>query len=154
MRSKFDCRDAVIAEARTLATFLIEWERAHGLHDIENALHRAASRWGIDQGALRSIRYRWRELQDVKASLLERMREAYETIYERQRRKAEIERGIMHALSGDEISRGGRGAQDGEAVSPAASSTIPARLTLSRADDQPAKQCRNAGAELQLEEEL
>lgn len=130
MRSKTDCSETVIAEAKTLASFLIDWERGQGIHDIENAIHRASTRWGIDEGALKSLRYRWRELRDVKASLLERMREAYETIYERQRRQAIIERDIENT-----ISRGGaRGAQEGEAVSSAASSTLPARSNLSRAD--------------------
>lgn len=86
--------DVVITEARTLARFLVEIERGKCGGDVDVAIHRTASRWGLEDGALRSLRYRWRELQDVRASVLERLREAYEVIYERQRRMAEIEREI------------------------------------------------------------
>lgn len=83
--------DSVIAEARTLAAFLIETERGKCSGDVDVAIHRTAQRWGIEEGALRSLRYRWRDLQDVRASVLENLREAYEVIYERQRRMAILE---------------------------------------------------------------
>ncbi len=86
--------DLVIAEARTLAGFLIEIERGKCAGDVDVAIHRTSSKWGLEEGTLRSLRYRWRDLQDVRASVLERLREAYEVIYERQRRMAEIEREI------------------------------------------------------------
>lgn len=86
--------DLVIAEARTLAGFLIEIERGKCGGDVDVAIHRTASKWGLEEGTLHSLRYRWRELHDVRASVLERLREAYEVIYERQCRMAEIEREI------------------------------------------------------------
>lgn len=86
--------DVVITEARTLARFLIEIERGKCGGDVDLAIHRTASKWGLEEGTLRSLRYRWRELQDIRASVLERLREAYEVIYERQRRQAEIDREI------------------------------------------------------------
>lgn len=86
--------DSVIAEARTLAAFLIEVERGKCGGDVDVAIHRTSERWGIEEGALRSLRYRWRDLQDVRASVLEGLREAYEVIYERQRRQALIEQEI------------------------------------------------------------
>lgn len=128
----------VIAEARTLSAFLVEIERGKCGGDVDLAIHRTAMLWGIEEGAIKSLRYRWRELHDVKASLLERLREAYETIYERQRRMAEIERDIAGALSGETISRGGAGgAQEEGAATPAASSInlhTEDRFTISRAD--------------------
>lgn len=84
----------IVGEARTLATFLVEAERGKCGGDVDVALHRAASRWGVEEGALRSLRYRWRDLRDVKASLLERLREAYEAVYERERRLLAFERDI------------------------------------------------------------
>lgn len=84
----------IVGEARTLATFLVEVERGSCGGDVDVALHRTASKWGVEEGALRSLRYRWRELQDVKGSILERLREAYETVYERQRRTLAFEREI------------------------------------------------------------
>lgn len=86
--------EIVITEARTLARFLIEIERGKCGGDVDVAIHRTASRWGLEEGAMRALRYRWRELQDIRASVLERLREAYEAVYERQRRRAEIEREI------------------------------------------------------------
>ena len=88
---KNTCAQTVITEARTLANFLIEIERGKIGGDVDVAMHRAAQRWGLEEGALRSLRYRYRELADVKASLLERLREIYELVYERQRRLAQIE---------------------------------------------------------------
>jgi hypothetical protein len=101
MRREIYCSPAttVVTEAKTLADFLIEWERGQGTPDIENAIHRAATRWGIDDSALKSLRYRSRDLQDVKASLLERLREAYEDIYERQRRTQAVELEIEATLA-------------------------------------------------------
>lgn len=84
----------VITEAKTLAAFLIEMERGKCGGDVDLAIHRVSMFCGIEEGALRSLRYRWRDLRDVKASLLERLREAYEAVYERQRRLAAIEHEI------------------------------------------------------------
>jgi len=89
-----NCAQSVISEAHFLANFLIEIERGKVGGDVDVAMHRAAQRWGLEEGALRSLRYRYRELADVKASLLERLREIYEVIYERQRRMAAMEREI------------------------------------------------------------
>ena len=81
-----------VAEASRLANFLIEYERRDGL-DTALAIEQAERRWGFDPHTLYRLRYRSRELDDVKASTLEALRCAYETIYERQRKHelAEIE---------------------------------------------------------------
>lgn len=102
MLCKNDFPDAtkVIAEAKTLAAFLIETERGKCGGDVDLAIHRVAMFGGIEEGALRSLRYRWRELRDVRASLLERLRECYEVVYERQRHCAQIEREIDARISG------------------------------------------------------
>ena len=94
MVRKNNFRSAVIEEAKILAAFLVEIERGKCGGDVDVAIHRASQRWAIEEGAIRSLRYRWRELHDIRASLLERLREAYEVTYERQRRLAEIEREI------------------------------------------------------------
>ncbi len=93
MRCEISCctSTTVVAEAKALCDLLITWEQGQGTHDIENAMHRASSRWGIDSSALKSLRYRWRDLQDVKASLLERLRVAYEEVYDRQRTAQAVE---------------------------------------------------------------
>ncbi len=84
----------VIGEARTLAAFLIEIERGRCGGDVEVAIHRAAMIYGVEEGALRSLRYRWRDLHDIKASVLERLREAYEAVYERERRLHQVQQQI------------------------------------------------------------
>ena len=149
--------EAVISEARTIAAFLVEIERGKCGGDVDLAIHRSANHYGIEESSFRSLRYRWRELHDVKASVLERLREAYEAVYERQRAAAIIEREIDAVVSAIPNSRGGAGgAQDEGAATAAAPSTIPAtspREPLSRADDLPAKQPRTSEAELQLEKE-
>lgn len=131
--------DTVIAEARTLSAYLVEIERGKCGGDVDLAIHRASMLWGIEEGAIKSLRYRWRELHDVKASLLERLREAYETVYERQCRQAEIEREIEATISKATLSRGGAGgAQVGEADHKTVSSApleASNRSTLSRADE-------------------
>lgn len=99
MRKNHCAAAAIIDEARTLATFLVETERGRCGGDVDVALFRTASRWGLEEGALRSLRYRWRDLRDVKASLLEQLREAYETVYERQRRMVAVEQEIERATA-------------------------------------------------------
>jgi O-acetyl-ADP-ribose deacetylase (regulator of RNase III) len=86
-----DFVEAVITEARNLSAFLVEVERGKCGGDVDLAIHRAASLYGFEESSLRSLRYRWRELQDVKGSVLERLREAYEAVYEKQRVQAQIE---------------------------------------------------------------
>lgn len=99
---KNTCAQTVISEAHFLANFLVEIERGKVGGDIDVAMHRTAQRWGLEEGALRSLRYRHRELADVKASLLERLREIYEVVYERQRRIAIIEKEIDTMLLAEE----------------------------------------------------
>lgn len=93
--------DTVIAEARTISSFLVEIERGKCGGDVDLAIHRVAEKYGFEDGQLKFLRYRWRELQDVKASVLERLREAYETVYERQRRIAIIEKDIEARLDAE-----------------------------------------------------
>ena len=105
-KSSCDTATNVIAEAKTLAAYLVETERAKCGGDVELALHRVASIYGIEEGALRSLRYRWRDLHDVKASMLERLREAFEAIYDRQRRTAIIEREIAAIVTDEPQAEG------------------------------------------------
>ena len=91
--------EAVIGEARNIAAFLVELERGKCGGDVDLAIHRAASFYGIEESSFRTLRYRWRELQDVKASVLERLRDAYEAVYERQRQQAIIEREIEQRIA-------------------------------------------------------
>lgn len=93
--------EAVIAEARKLFCFLMEIERGQCGGNVDLAIHRVAERYGFDEGQLRYLRYHWRELKDVKGSLLERLREAYEAVYERQRRMAAMELEIK-TLTGEQ----------------------------------------------------
>lgn len=79
-----------VAEAARLANFLIEVERRSGV-DTQLAIHQAERRWGFDQHTLYRLRYKARELEDVKASTLEALRWAYEQVYERQRQAEEVE---------------------------------------------------------------
>lgn len=83
--------EAVVGEARRLANFLIDCE---GCKNIALCIHRVGWRYGIDPGTLHSLRYRWRELHDVKATTLERLRAAYEHVHECGRRVEIIERDI------------------------------------------------------------
>lgn len=92
-RPQFSCPSAeeLVAEAHSLANFLIERE---GPKQIDCCIHCVCSRFGLDPGVMHSLRYRWRELHDVKASTLERLRAAYEHVYERERRVELLEREI------------------------------------------------------------
>ena len=90
--------ESVIAEARNIAAFLVEIERGKCGGDVDLAIYRAASLYGLEESSIRSLRYRWRELQDVKGSVLERLRDAYEGVYERQRVQAQIEGEISRRI--------------------------------------------------------
>lgn len=81
---------ATVEEARSLAHRLIEYERGKCSGDVDQALWRASSMYGVDEGALRSLRYRWRSLKSVKAHVLERLRQADEWLQERARRERQI----------------------------------------------------------------
>lgn len=99
---QFSCpvAEELVAEAHTLANFLIE---AEGACNVALCIHRASCRYGIEPGALHSLRYRWRELHDVKASTLERLRAAYEHVYEKNRRIGIAERAIEHEIATAEL---------------------------------------------------
>ena len=94
MDRKFSRPTAVncVAEASRLANLLVEAERRDGL-DCQLAIERAEQRWGFDHNTLYRLRYRIREIDDVKASTLEALRWAWELTFERQRQLeiAEIE---------------------------------------------------------------
>ena len=94
MERKFSrpCAASCVAEASRLANVLIDHERRDGL-DTALAIEAAERRWGFEHNTLYRLRYRARELDDVRASTLEALRWAYEQIYERQRQHelAEIE---------------------------------------------------------------
>ena len=81
-----------MSEAVRLAHLLVEYERRGGL-DTQLAIEAAERRWNFDHNTLYRLRYRARELEDVKASTLERLRWAWEHVYEKQRQAelAEIE---------------------------------------------------------------
>lgn len=91
------CRDATkmsaettIEEARFLAHKLVEFERGHCGGDTELAMFRASTRWGIEESALKSLRYRWRSLKFVKAHILDRLRQVDEVLQTRSQREREI----------------------------------------------------------------
>ena len=79
-----------VDEAVSLAKLLIEFEKRGGL-DTALAIDAAERRWGFDHNTLYRLRYRWRELEDVRASTLEALRWAYEQIFERQRERISTE---------------------------------------------------------------
>lgn len=79
-----------VVEASRLANFLIDVEKRGGA-DIQLAIHLAERKWGFDPHTLYRLRYKHRELEDVKASTLEALRWAYEQVYEKQRHAEEVE---------------------------------------------------------------
>jgi hypothetical protein len=79
--------ETTVNEARQLANLLVEEERGHVGGNVDLAIYRVSTRYGVDDSALRSLRYRWRQLKQVPAHVLEALREAYEDMYEAQRRK-------------------------------------------------------------------
>lgn len=79
-----------VAEAVRLAHILVDYEKRGGL-DTQLAIEAAERRWGFDHHTIYRLRYRARELEDIKASTLERLRWAWEVIYEKQRRAAALE---------------------------------------------------------------
>lgn len=86
-----------VAEAVRLANLLVEFERRGGA-DTQLAIEKAERRWGFDHHTLYRLRYRARELEDVKASTLEALRWAYEMAYERQRQSEMAELQVARTL--------------------------------------------------------
>jgi hypothetical protein len=74
---------ATVEEARSLAHRLIEYERGKCAGDVDVAIHRASSLYGIEESALRSLRYRWRSLKFVKAHIFLRLKQIDEWFDER-----------------------------------------------------------------------
>ncbi len=80
---------ATVEEARSLAQRLVEYERGKCAGDVDVAIHRASSLYGVDESALRSLRYRWRTLRYVKAHILDRLRHANEWLAEQANQERE-----------------------------------------------------------------
>lgn len=80
-----------IEEAVRISRFLVEREREECRGSVDRAMHRASERWSIEYTAFHALRYRWRELSGVYAHVLDALREAYEAVYESERRKLEHE---------------------------------------------------------------
>jgi hypothetical protein len=74
-----------VGEAVRLANLLIEFERRGRGLDTQLAIEQAERRWGFEHNTLYRLRYRGRELEDIKASTLEGLRWAWEVAYEKQR---------------------------------------------------------------------
>ena len=79
-----------IEEARCLARKIVEHERGKCGGDVDLALHRAASLYGVEESSLRSLRYRARSLKFVKAHILERLRQIDGWLEERARQEREV----------------------------------------------------------------
>ena len=77
--------EATVEEARKLAGLLIENERGR-VGNVDLAIHRVSARIMVDEGALKSLRYRWRSLKSIPAHVLENLRAGYEHFYESPRR--------------------------------------------------------------------
>jgi biotin synthase-related radical SAM superfamily protein len=74
-----------IAEARSLANGLIEQERGCCGGNVQQAIHRVSTKYGVQESHLRSLRYRSAELKAIPAQLLEQLRCAFEAIHEKSR---------------------------------------------------------------------
>jgi hypothetical protein len=105
MEQQKDCRGttnltatATIEEARGLARKLVERERAKVGGDVDLAIHRASSLYGVDESALRSLRYRWRALTYVKAHVLERLRHIDEWLEATAERERAIAKDVAETL--------------------------------------------------------
>lgn len=96
MERQKDCRKttmsaaATIEEARVLAGKLVEFERGKCGGDVDLAMFNVASKYGVEESALRSLRYRWRSLKFIKAHIFLRLKEVNEFIEARADREREI----------------------------------------------------------------
>lgn len=90
--------EATIEEARVLARKIVERERGHVGGDVDRAMQRAASVYGVDESALRALRYRWRTLKFVKAHVLERLRQVDEWLEATAERERQIAKDIADTL--------------------------------------------------------
>lgn len=79
-----------IEEARGLAQRLIEHERGKCGGDVDVAIFRASSLYGVEESSLRSLRYRWRSLKFVKAHVLEKLRQIDGWLEQRARQEREV----------------------------------------------------------------
>ena len=93
-------------EAARIARLLIEYERRPEAINMAEAIYRAETRWHFARHTLQRLRYKSRELDDVRASTLDGLRCAYEDIYEIQRERAaaelEIEQ-VVRRRHGDDL---------------------------------------------------
>jgi len=89
---------SIVDEAKRIADFLIKTEETRSGLSVSEAIRQASLLHGVDAGTLHSLRYRWRDLQDVSGSVLEQLREAFENIYEHQRVRGAIEKQIEHLV--------------------------------------------------------
>lgn len=90
--------EATVEEARFLANRLVEYERGKCAGDVDVALHRASTLYGIEEGALRSLRYRWRSLKFVKAHVFLRLKQVDEWFEERARQERQALRRTAEIL--------------------------------------------------------
>lgn len=97
MERQNNCRETTkmdasvtIDEARCLARKIVEHERGKCGGDVDVAIHRVASLYGVEEGSLRSLRYRWRSLKFVKAHVLEKLRHIDGWLEQRARQEREI----------------------------------------------------------------
>lgn len=90
--------EATIEEARFLSRKIIERERGHVGGDVDRAIERASSLYGVDEAALRSLRYRARTLKFVKAHVLERLRQVDQWLEATAEREREITKDVAETL--------------------------------------------------------
>lgn len=90
--------EATIEEARSLARKVVERERGHVGGDVDRAIQRASSLYGVEESALRALRYRWRTLKFVKAHVLERLRHIDQWLEATAEREREITKDVATSL--------------------------------------------------------
>jgi hypothetical protein len=90
--------EATIEEARFLARKVVERERGRVGGDVDRAIQRASSLYGVEESALRSLRYRSRTLKFVKAHVLERLRQVDEWLEATADRERQITQDVAETL--------------------------------------------------------
>lgn len=79
-----------VEEAARKMRRIVEYEKGRCGGNVERALERTTSLWGIEPGAVHSLWKRWRSLKSIKAHVMDRIRHVDAVIAEAASRQRTI----------------------------------------------------------------
>ena len=79
-----------VEEAARKVRRIVEYEKGRCGGNVERAIERTTTIWGIEPGAVHSLWKRWRSLKSIKAHVMDRIRQVDAVIEAAARRQEEI----------------------------------------------------------------